>query len=164
MRNVVSYQRVPMPRGLAFALYHIDKHGGHVDIFSADRTVKTIAEHNRQFGTNLHAQQYLVDLANSGKGNPANPVNRTSHCYFSDGNKVYGVPAGAKIPWYKLGIDLSDKGKVEDVSHFLAVAHSLGYNFVQPYPSGSERHHVVSVNNVIPTLEHWSVISKVRLP
>lgn len=174
MTNIVSYGGayekvgVPMPRGLAFALQHIREHGGLVDLFSADRTEAAIAEHNRQFATHLHTQQYLVDHQGTAGISAANPVNRTSHCYRSDGNPVYRdsrgrqIPAGSMLPWYELGIDLADKGKAEIVTNFLAVAHRLGYHFVQPYSSGSEKHHVVCVLSPIPSLEHWNVISKER--
>ena len=168
MTNVVSFHAVPMPRGLAFAIQHIEKHGAPVAIFSADRTVKAIAEHNKQFGTNLHAQQFLFDNQNRPGFNPANAPARTSHCYFADGNPAYKnsrgriMSAGGRIPWYMLGIDISDKGKREDCREFLRVAHKLGYEFIQPYTSGSEQHHVVCVKSPVPTLEHWNVISKAR--
>jgi hypothetical protein len=42
------------------------------------------------------------------------------------------------------------------------VAHKLGYHFVNPYSSGSEKHHVVCVLSPIPTLEAWNQISKER--
>jgi hypothetical protein len=42
------------------------------------------------------------------------------------------------------------------------VANKLGYEFIQPYKSGSEQHHVVCVKSPVPMLEHWNVISKAR--
>lgn len=170
MTNTVSYRGVPIFRGLAFTIYHIEKHGGHVDIFSADRRDKIIEEHNRQFGTHLHGQGYLYSGYIHGHAgfNPANPPSRTSHCLYSDGSRAYKnrfgrhIAPGGKLPWYELGIDLSDKGKQEDVSHFLHVAHSLGYPFVQPYSSGSERHHVVLTKSPINRLVKSKVISRIR--
>jgi hypothetical protein len=163
MTHTVSYERVPMFRGLAFALYHCGRHGADVDVFSADRRDTVIAEHNHQFGTSLSGQQHLVDLWRAGKGNPANSPTTTSHCLRSDGNKAYGGrPAGAELPWHMLGLDISDHGKVEDVSHFLEVARRLGYEVTQPYPSGSERHHVVFTASPIAVLERWDVIAKDR--
>jgi hypothetical protein len=168
MTNIVSFHGVPLPRGLAFAIEHIEKHGAPVAIFSADRTVKSIAEHNSQFGTKLHAQQFLFDNQNKPGFNPANAPQKTSHCYFADGNPAYKnsrgqiVTPGGRIPWYQLGIDIADKGKHEDCRQFLRVAHKLGYEFIQPYTSGSERHHVVCVKSPIRTLEHWNVISENR--
>jgi hypothetical protein len=168
MTNLVSFHGVPIPRGLAFAIWHIEDHGAPVSIFSADRTVKAIADHNAQFGTQLHAQQFLFDNQNKPGFNPANPPARTSHCYFADGNPAYKnskgqiVAPGGRIPWYSVGIDLADKGKTEDCRHFLTVAHKLGYEFIQPYKVGSEQHHVIAVKSPVATLEHWNVISKKR--
>lgn len=164
MQAYVSFQGVPMRRGQAFAIDHIERRGAKVDIFSACRRDKIIAEHNRQFGTHLHGQQFLFDHQGEPGFNPANPPNKTSHCGFADATigALLRVPVGGELPWYAEGIDLCDRGKVEDVSNFLAVARGLGYHFVQPYRSGSERHHVILVESPIPVLERWSVISKDR--
>lgn len=165
MTVIVSYERtVPLPRGVGFALWHIEQHGGKIDIFSADRRDRVIARHNRAFGTNLHGQRWLIRYGE----NPANPVDRTSHCYYSDGNRAYRrrngqqIPAGGRLPWYMVGLDLADQGEVESVDGFLRVARHLGYSVVQPYPVGGERHHVVFVKSPIPVLERWNVISKER--
>jgi hypothetical protein len=163
MTHTISYQRVPMFRGLAFALYHIAKHDARVDVFSADRRDPVIRAHNHQFGTLLHSQPELVKLWREGRGNPANSPETTSHCLRSDGNPAYrGRPAGAELPWYMLGLDLADHGKTEDVSHLLAVAHQLGYHVTQPYPAGGERHHVVFTSSPVPVLERFNVIAKER--
>jgi len=45
MTEGVSFHDVPMPRGLAFAINHVESHGAPVSIFSADRTVAAIAAH-----------------------------------------------------------------------------------------------------------------------
>lgn len=168
MTVTVSYENVPMFRGLAFALRDIQNNGAPIDIFSADRRDRIINEHNKQFGTNLHGQQYLYDNQRRPGFNPANPPSRTSHCLRSDGNPIYrnaagkAIAPGGLIPWYELGIDIADHGKQEDIRRFLQVAHRLGYHFVQPYSSGSERHHVVCAHSPIPTLEHRNQISKNR--
>lgn len=166
----VSFHLVPMFRGIAFAIDHIEDHGAKVAIFSADRRVSVLAEHNKQFGTHLKSQAQLIRDYQNGNGNPANPINRTSHCLYADASVAalltrYGHPTriGGKIPWWALGIDLADKGKSEDVSAFLSKAHHLGYDFKQPYPrSSGERHHVILVNSPIPRLEAWNVISEDR--
>lgn len=80
MTEGVSFHDVPMPRGLAFGISHIESHGAPVSIFSADRTVAAITAHNKEFGTTLHAQQYLFDNQGKPGFNPANPPTRTSHC------------------------------------------------------------------------------------
>lgn len=169
MTNLVSFHDVPMPRGIAFAIDHIEHHGASVAIFSADRTVAAVNEHNRQFGTHLHSQQYAIDHQGEPGWSAANPINRTSHCYYADQTVArllthYGhtTRTGQKIPWWALGIDLADRGKSEDVSHFLSVAKKLHYDFRQPYSSGTERHHVILVNSPIASLENWNVISEVR--
>lgn len=174
MTNLVSFHDVPMPRGIAFAIDHIEDHGGRVAIFSADRTHSAINEHNKQFGTHLSSQESLIAAFEAGRGNPANPVDRTSHCYRADATIArllthYGhtTRVGARIPWWAVGIDLADKrrdGTIEreSVDHFLAVSHHLGYDFKQPYSSGSERHHVILVNSPISKLESWNVISENR--
>jgi hypothetical protein len=162
MTNLVSFHNVPMRRGLAFAINHIEEHGAKVSIFSADRTVEAIAEHNKQFGTNLHAQKYLYDNQNRPGFNPANPPWLTSHCYYSDGNPAYGRGRGEKIPWYMLGIDMSDWGMSEDVRRFRTTAAKLGYRVTQPYASGSERHHIIFSTSPIKNLENWNVIAKER--
>lgn len=165
MANLVSFHGVPMPRGLAFAIYHIEKHGGLVTIFSADRTATALAEHNHQFGTHLHSQAWLIAMHAKDPQHyaPANPLNRTSHCYRSDGNPAYkGRPAGAKLPWYMLGLDLTDKGTSEHPDRFIRVGRSLGYKIVQPYPVGSEHHHCVFQESPIRVLEAYNVIDRSR--
>ena len=163
MTHTVSYERVPMFRGLAFALYHCKKHGADVDVFSADRRDSVVDVHNREYGTTLRSQQQLIDLWHAGRGNPANTPGTTSHCLRSDGNPAYGGrKPGARLPWFMLGLDLADRGKTEDVSRFLKVARKLGYSVRQPYPVGGERHHVIFTESPVPVLERWNVISKRR--
>lgn len=169
MTAIVSFHNVPMPRMVAFAIRDIESDGAPVDVFSADRTTKAIGQHNAQFGTNLSGQAALVALFRAGLGNPANSPNTTSHCYCADASVAallsrYHAPtqAGRKIPVWAVGIDLADKGKVETVERFLTVAHRLGYRFMQPYASGSERHHVILVSSPIPVLERRNQIAKER--
>jgi hypothetical protein len=168
MTVTISYENVPMFRGLAFALRDIQNNGAPVSIFSADRRDAVVRAHNKQFGTQIHSQEYAVAHQGQPGWSAANPVNRSSHCLRSDGNPVYrnsrgqSIAPGGRLPWYELGIDMADQGKAEDVSRFLKVAHRLGYHFVQPYSSGSEKHHVVCVHSPIPTLEHRNQISKDR--
>lgn len=173
MANLVSFHDVPMPRMVAFTIDHVERHGGRVAIFSADRTRPAIAEHNRQFGTRLKSQEELIEAAKHG-GNPANPVDRTSHCYRADATIAAlltrsGHPTreGGEIPRWAVGVDLADRRKdgtieQESVDRFLAVARQLGYSFRQPYSSGSERHHVILVASPIARLEDWNVISENR--
>lgn len=159
-----------MPRGVAFAINHCEEHGAKVSIASCIRVDRILREHNRQFHTNLHGQQFLIDMHAKDPAHwaAANPVNMTSHCWFSDGNPIYKnskglpIPACGKLPWYMVGIDVDDVGRIEDNSHFLLVSHKLGYEFVAPYHSGSELHHLVLTRSPVATLEHWNVISSTR--
>lgn len=170
MTHTVSLHDVPMPRGVAFAINHCEEHGAKVSIASAIRVDQVLQEHNQQFHTNLHGQQYLIDTHAKDPAHfaGATPVNMTSHCWFSDGNPVYKdskgrpIPACGKIPWYMIGVDVDDIGRVEDNSHFLLVAHQLGYEFVAPSHSGSELHHLVLTKSPVATMEHWNVIAKTR--
>lgn len=168
MTNPVSYRGVPIPRGVAFALYHIAKHGGEIAIFSGIRTDNVIRAHNREFGTHLKSQPELVHLAAIGQGNPANSPSTTSHCWRSDGNRAYKdahgrqIPSGHELPWYMIGLDIADRGEVESVDDFLRAARKLGYKVSQPYPVGGERHHVVFTASPIGVLEKYNVIAKNR--
>jgi hypothetical protein len=174
MTASVSYRGIPIFRGLAFALHHIAEHGGHVWVYSADRRDRIVEAHNRQFGTKLHGQQWLIDAHRRDPAHfaPANPPTMTSHCLRSDGNPAYRdsrgrvIPAGARLPWYELGIDLEDADadgrRGNDVDRFLRVAHRLGYAVVRPYASGSEGHHVVFVHSPVPALERWNQVSRHR--
>lgn len=110
MTALVSFHHVPMPRGIAFVIRDIETDGAPVEIFSADRTMDAIGEHNRQFGTKLSGQAALLAAFRAGRGNPANPPDRTSHCYRADttvaavlnsiDNGVERLSAGARLPWW----------------------------------------------------------------
>src|SRR4051795_3807159 len=113
MTHTVSFHRVPMPRGLAFVNWHIEHHGGLMFVWSVDRRDRIIAEHNRQFGTNLHGQQWLIDAhaRDPKRYAAANRVDRTSHCLYADGNAAYRDSrgrirkAGARLAPLQIGGD-----------------------------------------------------------
>ena len=165
MTVTVSFHDVPMPRGLAFAIRHIETRT-KVAIFSADRRDKIIAEHNKAFGTNLHGQAWLVAAHARDPAHfaPANSPATTSHCYHSDGNPAYRyqngeqIPSGGPLPWFMVGLDIADA----HVTAFLHAARQLRYAFIQPYASGRERHHVVCRDSPIHALEQNNQISKNR--
>lgn len=69
---------------------------------------------------------------------PANPPGFSSHELRSDGNAFFGKPRGASIPWWQCGMDWND----QDIPKLKAAAANRGWRLVQPYPSGSEFHHV----------------------
>lgn len=135
--GIVSYRNIPLYRCQAWALDEVLEHDVVPRIISGIRNDNVIAAHNRQFHTNLHGQQFLINLNKAGKGNPANPVNQTSHCGFADGNPFYG-PRGTKILKLKNGIDFLDNATATRVVNTL---NAIGIPAKQPYDSGSERHH-----------------------
>lgn len=65
----------------------------------------------------------------------ANPPDRGSHILRGDGTigKLF-----SKLPWWRCGIDINDW----EVPAFIAAAKNHGWEVHQPYPSGSEFHHV----------------------
>jgi hypothetical protein len=138
--GVVTYRGIPLYRCQAWALELVDHAGVTPRIISGIRDDAVIAAHNRQFGTNLHGQQYLVNLAASGRGNPANPVNQTSHCDFSDGSTIYGhyAPKYGRLPKVVNGIDALDNATA---GRIVAKLNQLGFPASLPYSSGSELHH-----------------------
>jgi lysozyme len=66
---------------------------------------------------------------------PANPPGRSSHELCSDGVAFAG-PAGRELPWWQLGLDVSESDKL------LHVLTALGYGVRRPYNTPSEFHHV----------------------
>jgi hypothetical protein len=135
--GVVSYRGIPLYRCQAWALELVKAAGVEPVIISGIRDDAIIREHNRRFHTNLHGQQYLVDLFHAGKGNPANTPATTSHCHHGDGNYVYGA-AGRNIPLVMNGIDAEDNAKAQAI---VAKLNHLGFRAVCPYNTGSELHH-----------------------
>lgn len=170
MLHIVSYHDVPMWRVQAFVFHDCELHGAKISIASGIRTDTVIEEHNRLFHTNLHGQQWCIDMHRKDPANyaAANPVNQTSHCGFSDGSAVYRdvhghqIAATGRLPQFMWGVDVDDLGKVEDNSHLLHVAHGLGFDLLAPYNSGSEHHHLVNGRDPIHILESRGVISANR--
>ena len=136
--HTVTLDGVPLFRAQAWALLDYRVHGGHLQINSADRRDWVI----KKFAPYLHGQQYLYDHQHDPGFFPANPPNRTSHCLFSDGNPAYRRPPGASLPKYMLGIDaVNHPGG--DASYIVAWLNAHGYHAVRPYPTTSERHHLI---------------------
>lgn len=162
VKNTVSYKNVPVPRGVAYALDLVDRRGADFQLFSCIRVDSILKQHNKDFGTNLHGQQYLYDNQNRPGFNPANPPSKTSHCWFSDGNPVYRTAAGRRagpgerIVWHQIGIDASNADQI------IRVGKTVGLDFVRPYSSGSEAHHLVLRTSPVKLLERMGTISKIR--
>lgn len=168
LEHVVSFHDVPMYRVQAWVYWDCERHGAKVSIASAIRVDSIVQQHNHQYGTNLHGQQYAIDHAGQPGWSAADPINLTSHCGHSDGALVYvdehghHIPAKGVLPKYEWGVDADDLGKVEDNSHLLHVSHQLGYLLAAPYRSGSERHHLIIARDPVHVLESRNVISKDR--
>jgi hypothetical protein len=87
-----------------------------------------------------HSQRELYDGYRRGLPGyyPANPPGFSSHELRSDGNAVYRKPRGARLAWWQCGMDFND----QDVPRLKAAAANRGWDLRQPYPTGSEYHHL----------------------
>lgn len=167
MMEVVSFHGVvPLERGLCYCLYLVDKHYSFSsrDVLSASRDEDDIRAHNRQFGTNLHSQPFLILKHQQDPKHyaAANSVRMTSHCLNSDGNPAYRrngrvIPSTGRLQWFQRGIDLLNADFAE---WFIRHAALVDLHFVQPYKTGSELHHVVCAINPLAELARRSVINK----
>jgi hypothetical protein len=167
MWHTIPFQNVPMFRALALALDHAEAHLEHhapnvaapqFSVLSADRRDAVLARFNAEHHTNLHGQEYLYEHQHDPGFCPADRPNTTSHCLFSDGNPAYRVngrqiPVGGRLPNYMLGIDAVDRGAANSCPRLVEALSELGYHVVHPYAAGSEAHHIVFVQNPIPTLK-----------
>lgn len=86
-----------------------------------------------------HTQSEVIRLHERGVPGfgPANPVNRSTHCLFSDG-VAYRAAPGSRLQDWQQGIDVNDG----DVPRMIELARHYGWALRQPYNSGSERHHL----------------------
>lgn len=161
--EIVAYRGVPMFRALSLALLDAANHGAPHLVMSADRRDAVIEKFNREHGTHLHGQEFLIHMHQVDPVHwfPANPKDETSHCLRSDGNRAYRradgtqIPRKGKLPRYMLGIDAQDVGphaQANDCTHLVKTLNRLGYKAKQPYSAGSERHHFVIVENPAPLL------------
>lgn len=169
--HVVSWKgEVPVWRVQAWCLWVCQEHGATVSLVSGIRTDAVIRAHNAQHGTDLHSQPWLIEKHREDPARyaAANSVDTTSHCGRADGNPAYRrasgiiLPARAALPKFMWGLDGDDVGKVEDNTHLVHVGHSLGVDWIDPYDSGSEHHHVICGRNPVHVLESANVISKDR--
>lgn len=69
--------------------------------------------------------------------NPANPPGFSTHELKSD-DVAYNVPRGHDLAWWQQGFDVNDS----DVHRVIAAAKRYGWVLWQPYPGGSEFHHL----------------------
>jgi len=150
-RKTVAFDGAPVFAGLAWALQDARDAGIHFTLSSGDRR-QGVAE---RFGHQSQAALYDCYRRGVPGCNPANPPGYSSHELHSDGNPVYG-PRGARIPWFKLGLDVNPN---EALVAFLS---SHGYRVVHPYGSESnERHHISFTHDPTPNYRRRH---HVRLP
>lgn len=134
--HTVAYQGVPMFRALAWALWDYEVHDGHLEVSSGDRRVGVAEKFGHQ------SQKALYDGWKAGRKGylPANPPGFSAHELRSDGAAAYGVPRGAVIPDYMLGIDAEWPG-TGDATRVVAWLNAHGYYARKIYPTASEAHH-----------------------
>lgn len=169
MTEVVSYHGVvPLERGLCYCLYLVGKHFDRdLDgaLISASRTPGDIAAHNREFGTNLHSQPWLIKMHELHPKDyaRANSTTTSSHTLHSDGSNVYRdyrghqVPPGGVLNWYQRGLDFDSNALA---AWFVDHAADIGLHFTLPYKTGSELHHAVGTASPINVLQSRNVIAK----
>jgi hypothetical protein len=162
----VAYGRehVPVPPVLGLTLEKIDKlEIVQFTLISGDRRAG-VAE---RFGHS--SQTYLFLHQNDPGFNPANPPLTSTHEYRNGGeNPRYpgyvGGPAFPRVPMGKLlgpqalGLDLASNG---EATAFCRAVAKHGLDFFQPYPTGSELHHIccrMSAEDLVMWLVHHKVI------
>lgn len=96
------------------------------------------------------SQTYLWLHQNDPGFNPANPPLTSTHEYRNGGTSKLApgfvggaayphVPVGAHLRPHQLGIDLASNAQA---SEFCSAVAKVGLHFFQPYPTGSELHHI----------------------
>lgn len=144
LSETVPVNGVPTMRGLALLLRHAQARGWNGRLNSSDRR-KGVAE---RYGHESQAALYKSWRAGLPGFNPANPPGRSSHELRSDGNRVFGKPAGARLPWWQMGLDVSDD------AHLLAVLRTLNVDIRHPYNTVSEAHHLNVIDDPTHVLVH----------
>jgi len=130
LNQIVVFDGVPCSVGAKLFLIDCAHNGWDGVLVSCDRrdnphTTKLL----HRLG--LHTQEELIAL-----DYPANPVNLSSHCGFSDGVSYPDIPRYGHLPrTWMLGMDATF------MTELVEIANALDYWLVQPYPSGSEEHH-----------------------
>ncbi len=149
VQQTVAFDGVPTMQGLALLLAHARKTGAwHGRLNSSDRR-KGVAE---RYGHQSQAALYDGYIHHRPGYLPANPPGRSSHELRSDGNAVYGRPAGAVLPWYQLGLDVNDDQAL------VAALTRMGAHVTHPYLTRSEAHHINLLRDPTQALVHLGVI------
>lgn len=136
LTETVTFDGTPTFRGLVLLLAHARRHGWDGRLNSSDRR-KSVAE---KYGKK--SQWALYDGFTRGLPgyNPANPPGFSSHELRSDGGRfflgIFKRKRGSRLPWYQLGLDVSDPdGLVIELGR-------IGVSAAKPYKVASEAHHV----------------------
>lgn len=129
--ETVTLDGVPTMRGLRLLLVYAREHGWAGKLNSSDRR-KGVAE---TYGHQSQAALYAGFVAGRPGFLPANPPGFSSHELRSDGTALFGE-RGRVLPWFQLGLDVSDDGTL------VRVLADLGVRATHPYNSAAEAHHV----------------------
>lgn len=138
LHQIVVFDGVPCSVSTKLVLIDCAHHGWEGVLVSCDRRDNPHTE-RLLHKLGLHTQEEIIRLHAEGVPGfgPANPVQLSSHCGFSDGVSFPVIPPGGHLPHtYMLGRDVTLWDQL------LAVARELGYHLVQPYATGSEEHHL----------------------
>jgi GH25 family lysozyme M1 (1,4-beta-N-acetylmuramidase) len=154
-RHTVAFDGAPTFWGLAKPLLRARERGWSGTLQSSDRR-KGVAERygKRSQAALFDCRTRFVALGNrcpadcAGNCNPANPPGASSHECRADGTIAFGNRAkGTKLPWWELGLDVSDTGGL------LRELADLGYQAKLTYPnSPQEAQHVNFTKNPGPVL------------
>jgi hypothetical protein len=144
LSQTVAFDGVPTMRGLALLLGHARLRGWRGTLNSSDRRAG-VAE---RYGKKSQARLYRGWVDHLPGYLPANPPGFSSHELRGDGNPVYERPRGARLPWYMLGLDVT-----EDIQ-LARLLESLGVDVVHPYRSAAEAHHLNVIKDPTPVLVH----------
>ena len=128
----ITMDGTPLFWGLAAPLVQARAHGWRGRVTSGDRR-SGVAE---RFGKKSQAKLWSCFQARQARGVcpapcggdclPANPPGRSSHELCSDGVAFAG-PVGRELPWWQLGLDVSES---DQLLHILT---ALGYGVRRPY-------------------------------
>lgn len=136
LSHTVTFDGVPISRGLARVLQDARDHGVRFLLLSADRRLG-VAE---RFGHSSQAKLYACWMARKPGCNPANPPGRSTHELRSDG-VAYRGPVGRRLAYWQMGLD------IDPSSDLYVWLNSHGYHVRRPYAAKSEYHHLNFVTN-----------------
>lgn len=147
--HVVVFDGVPCTVVAKLVLVDCARHGWEGVLVSSDRRDNPHTE-RLLHRLGLHTQREIIELHARGVPGfgPADPVELSSHCGYSDGESYPEIPAGGILPHpeFELGRDVTDWDQLLEVSE------RRGYDMRQPYDSGDEEHHLNEMSDPKPRL------------